>query len=267
VSLRRTMTAFPALLRVGFSAAIAYRAEMIVWMLATTMPLVMLALWTSVARNAPVGRYGERQFVTYFLATFIVRQLTGAWAFYQMNVEIRDGTLAMRLLRPIHPLWAYAAEGIAAMPMRFLLSLPVALFAFAVVSRNGVTGDAVLWAAWLLSVFLAWFITLFVNFVVGCAAFFTESSFKLMDVWLVFFFVFSGYTIPIDLFPPPLRAVLDWLPFRYQISLPVELMTGAVTRAQAVPLLATQALWVAILGCATAVAWRRGVGRFEAYGG
>jgi ABC-2 type transport system permease protein len=267
VSLRRTLAAFPALLRTGFAEAVAYRAEMIVWMLATTMPLVMLALWTSVARTAPVGRYGERQFVAYFLATFIVRQLTGAWAFYHMNVEIRDGTLAMRLLRPVHPLSGYAAEGLASMPLRFLLSLPVAVVAFATVSRECITEDPVLWGAWVLAVVMGWLLTLFVNFVVGCAAFFTESSFKLMDVWLVFYFVFSGYLIPIDLFPTRLRAVVDWLPFRYQIGLPVELMTGAHTRGEAGRLMLAQAAWVAVLAGATVLAWRRGVRKFEAYGG
>ena len=267
MSLRRTITAFPALLRVGAAEAIAYRAEMIIWMLATTMPLVMLALWTTVARGAPVGRYGEHQFVAYFVATFIVRQLTGSWAFYEMNFEVRNGTLAMRLLRPVHPLWAYAAEGIAAMPMRFLLSLPVAIFAVLWAARDSVTHDWVLWGICLFYVLLAWLNTLFVNFVLGCTAFFTESSFKLMDLWLVFYFVFSGYLIPIDLFPPALRAVVGWLPFRFQIGVPVEIMTGAHLRGEAWRLLALQGMWVAVFEGLTAVAWRRGVREFAAYGG
>ena len=54
MSLRAALRASPTLLRVGFAEAIAYRAEMIVWVLATTMPLVMLALWTSVASDGPV---------------------------------------------------------------------------------------------------------------------------------------------------------------------------------------------------------------------
>ena len=118
MSARSTARAMPTLLRIGVHEAIAYRGEMLVWMLATTMPLVMLAMWGAVARDAPVGRYGEPQFVAYFLAAFVVRQLTGAWVFYTMNFEIRDGTLASRLLRPVHPLAAYAAESIASMPMR-----------------------------------------------------------------------------------------------------------------------------------------------------
>ena len=90
MSLRATARAFPTLLRVGLADAVAYRAEMLVWFLATTMPLVMLAIWSAVARDAPVGPYGQPQFVAYFLATFIVRQITGSWVFYEMNFEVRN---------------------------------------------------------------------------------------------------------------------------------------------------------------------------------
>ena len=61
------LRAYPTLLRVGFAGAVAYRAEMLVWMLTTTMPLVSLALWSAVAREAPVGRFGPGEFVGYFL--------------------------------------------------------------------------------------------------------------------------------------------------------------------------------------------------------
>jgi ABC-2 type transport system permease protein len=267
LSLRATVRALPALLRAGVAEAVAYRAEMLVWVLATTMPLVMLALWTSAAQNAPIGRYGERQFVAYFLATFIVRQLTGSWAFWDINFEIRNGTLAMRLLRPVHPLFAYAADSVASLPMRMVVSLPVAAVALAVVGRQELTQDPVVWLLWPVSLAGAWLITLFVNFIVGCAAFFLESSTKLMDAWGIFFFVLSGYLIPIDLLPGRLAAIVDWLPFRYQIGLPVELMTHGRSREEAIALLSRQWAWVAVTFGVTVVSWRRGVRRFESYGG
>ena len=214
-----------------------------------------------------IAGYGTPQFVAYFLATFIVRQITGCWAFYEMNFEVKNGTLAMRLLRPIHPLWAYTAESIAAMPMRLLICIPVAVIALIAVGRSAVTHDAVLWALWGASIVGAWLITLFVNFIVGSLAFFAESSVKFMDAWLVFFFVLSGYLMPIDLFPHSLRVVVDWLPFRYQIGLPVELMTGAHARGAAVTLLLRQWMWVAISLGTTSMLWRRGLRQFAAYGG
>lgn len=267
MSARATVRALPALLRVGVFDALAYRGEMLVWMLATTMPLVMLALWTAVARDAPVGRYGEAQFVAYFLATFVVRQLTGAWVFYAMNFEIRDGSLAMRLLRPVHPLAGYACEAIASMPLRVVVSIPIAILSLAVVGPGAMTHDPRLWAIWAASIVGSWFLSLVVNFSVGCTAFFSESSLKFMDAWLVFYFVLSGYVVPIDLFPPALRTAVDWLPFRYQIGFPVEVMTGALTPARALALLAAQWAWVGVGAVSTAVLWRLGLRRFAAYGG
>jgi ABC-2 type transport system permease protein len=49
--------AFPTLFRVGLAEMIAYRAEFIIWILTTNMPLVMMALWTAVAPEGPVGRF------------------------------------------------------------------------------------------------------------------------------------------------------------------------------------------------------------------
>ncbi len=267
MSLRNTARAFPTLLKVGVAEAVAYRAEMLIWVLATTMPLVMLALWSTVAREAPVGRYGEPQFVAYFLVTFIVRQITGSWVFYDINFAVRNGTLAMRLLRPVHPLWTYAAEALAAMPMRLLVSLPAAAVALSVVGGRALTHDPVLWAVWGAALAGSWILTLLVNLVVGCMAFFMESSLKVMEAWVVFFFVFSGYLIPVDLFPPRLRAVVEWLPFRFQIGFPVEVAIGTHDRAAAFRLLAGQWAWVAAAFALTVIVWRRGLQRFAAYGG
>jgi hypothetical protein len=92
------------------------------------------------ARSAATG---SRSSSAYFLATFIVRQLTGCWAFYEMNFEVRNGTLAMRLLRPVHPLWAYAFENIAPSPMRIARVAPGRAVALVGGRRHAVTHDPV----------------------------------------------------------------------------------------------------------------------------
>jgi ABC-2 type transport system permease protein len=57
------------------------------------------------------------------------------------------------------------------------------------------------------------------------------------------------------------------LPFRYQLGLSVELMTGAHDRAAAVELVARQGAWAGVAGLVLAWVWRRGVARFAAFGG
>jgi ABC-2 type transport system permease protein len=267
VNLRTTIRALPTLLKVNVLEAIAYRAELLVWVLSTTMPLIMLALWSAVAREAPVGRFAQTDFVAYFLATFIVRQLTGAWVAWEMNYEVRQGTLAMRLLRPVHPFVAYATENLAALPLRLIVALPVAAIGLALVGSGKVTQDPLLWAVWCAAMLGGWLITFLANLALGCLALYIDSSEKFMGIWLALFFVFSGYLVPIELFPPTVKILSDWLPFEYQIGFPVQLMTSALGRWEALELLARQWGWVAALFGMTVLLWRGGLRRFAAYGG
>ncbi|GAC1562052.1 MAG: ABC-2 family transporter protein [Polyangiales bacterium] len=264
---RRVLRAFPTLLRIGFAEAVAYRAEMAVWILATTMPLVMLAFWSAVARDAPIGRFGEKEFVAYFLATFIVRQLTGSWAAWEINFEVRQGTMAMRLLRPIHPGFSYAAENLAAVPLRVVVAIPVAVIMLATIGGGHLPRDPVLWLIWCFAVLGAWAITFLSNLALGALAFYLDSSLKLVDAWTAATFVFSGYLIPIELFPRGLRALAEFLPFRYQIGFPVEVMVSAHAPREALVMLARQWAYVLVLFLVARATWSGGVRRYAAFGG
>ena len=262
-----SLRALPALLRAGVLEAVAYRAETLVWALTSTMPLIMLALFEAVAQGGPLGRYGAPQFTAYFLATFVVRQLTSSWVSWQINMEVRDGTLAARLLRPVHPVMAYAAESLAPMPLRAAVSLPVAVVLLAVVGSQQLASDPVVWMLWGVSVVGAWLISLFVSLAIGALAFFMEQATRVMDLWLTVYFVLSGYLIPVDLFPHAARVAIDFLPFRYQIGLPVELMVGVHGRAEAFSLVGRQWIFVLLTAWIVRLLWRRGLARFAAYGG
>jgi ABC-2 type transport system permease protein len=263
----RTLRALPALLRVGFAESVAYRAEFLVWLLSTTMPLVMLALWSAVASEAPVGRFGQRDFVAYYLATLVVRLLTGAWVIWELNMEIRQGTLSFRLLRPLHPLVAYASENVAAMPLRILLALPIAVTLLAVVGRDRLTHDPVLLAIFPLAVFGAWLITFLAMAMVGSLAFFIESAGSLFEVWLGLFGIFSGYLVPLELFPAWVGTLARFLPFRYMLGFPVETIIGMSSRSHALLELGIQWAFVALLLLGARLSWRLGLRRFAAFGG
>jgi len=267
VSLGSTVRALPTLLRVGFAEGVAYRAELVVWILSTTMPFIMLALWSAVARDGPVGRFGQTELTAYFLATFVVRQFTGSWISWQINFEIRHGTLSARLLRPVHPAIAYAAESLSIVPIRALAALPVIVLALALGVAGSFPRDPLAWLQWLVAISGAWTLGFLSSFAIGCLAFRIESSLKVMDVWLVLFWVCSGYLVPIELFPQTARTLLDWLPFRYQIGLPVELLTSAHDLAQGWLLIARQWAWVLAFAVLSAALWRAGTRRYAAYGG
>jgi len=255
------------MLRVGLAEAVAYRAELLVWLLSTNMPLVMLALWSAVARDAPVGRFGQRDFAAYFLAALVVRLMTGAWLIWGLNYEIRQGTLAFRLLRPVHPLVAFACENVAAMPLRAAMAAPALAVLVVVAGADHLTRDPLLLAVFPLSVFGAWLITFLAMAVVGALAFYVDSATSIFEIWMGLFGVFSGYLVPLELFPRWLSEVARFLPFRYMLAFPVEMLIGMTPRARALAELGVQWLFVAVLAAGAAAAWRSGLRRFAAFGG
>jgi ABC-2 type transport system permease protein len=267
-SLRTTLAAFPTLLRIGMAETLAYRAEFLVWMLTTTLPLVMMALWTSVAAEAPFGRWSEGDFIAYFLAALIVRNLTGSWVVWQINDEVRRGVMSMRLLRPVHPFVAYAATHLSAVPLRGAVVLPVAAILLVTSGRASITGDPLHLTLLLPSLAAAWVLTFSLMLALGALAFFLDKALSAMDIYFGVFAVMSGYLIPLELLPGWLRALSPWTPFRYMLSAPIEIFLGKdLSTAAALELLGAQVAWAAGMSAVAVVVWRAGVRRFEAVGG
>ncbi|MBZ0234144.1 MAG: ABC-2 family transporter protein [Deltaproteobacteria bacterium] len=257
----------PTMLRVGFAETIAYRAEMIVWILTTTMPLVMLALWTSVADEAPFRAYTQTDFVAYYLGALVVRNLTSNWVAWQISEEIRMGTLSMRLLRPVHPFASYLATHLAALPLRAAVITPVVVIIFLTDARQVLVDDPGRVALLVASLAGAWLLTFGVFVAIGAIAFFLEKSLSLVEVYFGLFMLLSGYLIPVDLMPAWMRAITSWLPFYYMLGAPVEILIGRYPDvASTAEVVGLTWAWAAIMLATAALAWRAGVKRFEAYG-
>lgn len=263
----RTLRALPAIFRISLAAAVAYRAETFVWVLTSSMPLIMLPLWHAVAEEAPVEGFDRGGFTAYFFGAFVVRQVVGAWAAWTINYEVRTGALNQRLLRPAHPLFFYAGENIASIPIRATIAFPVGMAALIATGGSHLPHGWAQWAMVPLSFAGAWGIAFFAQVFMGSLSLWMHQSIKLLDLWMAGFFVLSGYLVPIALFPESVRDIPHWLPFEYQLGFPVSLLTGKLSTDDALAALAAQWTWVAILGGAAIATWNRGIARYGAFGG
>jgi ABC-2 type transport system permease protein len=293
MSASASLRAMPTMLRVGLAETIAYRAEMIVWILTTTMPLVMLALWTSVAAEAPFAQFTHADFVAYYLAALIVRNLTSNWVSWQLAEEIRTGTLSMRLLRPVHPLAGLFATQAAGVPLRAIVVLPVVVALALSDGASTVATDPAHLGLFALAVAGAWLLTFFTFITIGSLSFFLEKSLALAEVYFGLFIILSGYLIPLDLMPAWCRAIADALPFRYMLGAPVEILVGRhldivdvarvhlhellggpaaapvahhLALADGLRLIAIQWTWTLAMVTVALVTFRRGLRRYEAFG-
>lgn len=264
---RRLLRAYPSLLRVGLADMLAYRAEFLVWILSMNLPLVMMALWTAVAADGPVGRFGQRDFVAYYLGMLIVRILSGSWLVWELTMEIRRGILATRLLRPIHPLWAFSATQLAAVPMRVVVLSPLVVVLYWVAGARLPVHDPARLAILAASLVGAWLLLFLVMALIGMLAAYVESALSVFDLWLAAQSILSGFLVPLELMPAWVARLARMLPFRYILGFPVETLIGLESNATALRDLGVQWLFIAGALLATIVLWRRALRRFAAFGG
>jgi ABC-2 type transport system permease protein len=225
-----------------------------------------MSLWTSVARDKSFHGFSSAAFVAYYLSNLIVRQLTGNWVAWQMMEEIRMGTMAMRLLRPIHPFFAYVSSHVAAIPFRTLVALPLAVILLVTSGADNLSHDPLQLAMLPISIGLAWLLTFAILFAIGALAFFMTQTMALANLYFGLYALLSGYLLPLALMPK-LAEVAAWLPFRYTLDVPVLIMTKTMSGEELAGLLGRQAAWVAIMLVVALQIWNRGVRRFESVGG
>ncbi len=260
------LRATPTLFRVGLAQMVAYRAEMVIWILTATMPLIMLALWNAVVTEAPVEGFGPTEMTRYFTVTLLVRQLTSSWLLWEMNHEIRTGALSPRLLRPVPPLVIDAMQMLAAMPVRVIVLLP--MLVGLVIWRPELVELPQAWELLLFlpSVFLAWLLGYLVQALFAMLSFWIDQSQGLFGVWFSLWMVMSGYLAPLALFPKALQPAMTYLPFRGMLAAPVELLTGLQTFDLALLDLGVQLVWCTLALGATYWVWKRGIARYGAFG-
>jgi len=196
-----------------------------------------------------------------------VRLATSNWMAWQMSMEIRDGTLSAKLLRPIHPLYAFAADHLSAIPMRILVVSPIVAVMIATSWDRLARHDPSLVVVLLASLVGAWLLTFFSMVILGSVAFYVDSAMGVFELWIGVHGIFSGYLIPLEVLPGWVSKLAAVLPFRFMLAFPVETLVGLLSPAEALRQLAAQWLYVALTGVLAVRVWHAGVRRFAAFGG
>lgn len=233
------------------------------WM---TQPLIFLFVWSNAAAFGAIGGYARGDFVAYYLVLIVVNQLTFAQTNWTVGDLIRDGTMNTILLRPIAPVVDTVAAEVAGKVVFLSFAVPVAGLLLLVLSPADVrwTGDPILFVIMLPA---AWALRFLWGYWLALTAFWSTRSNALVLMQDALVFVFAGQLAPTDLLPGGLRTVAEWLPFRYMLGFPIEVLLdrvheGALTRG-----LILQIAWLAVAGGLTYSFWRLGVRRHAAVGG
>lgn len=252
-----------ALMSVYYAYMVEYRAELLLWMLSGSLPLILMGVWIEASQKGQFG-LSSVDFARYFLAAFLVRQFTVVWVIWEFEREIVQGKLSFRLLQPLDPFWHYFAshfaERFARLPFAFVL---VAGFFFLYPQSIWVPslGQLLLFG---LTVTIAFTLRFMMQYTLAMFAFWTERANALEQFWFLFYLFLSGLIAPLETFPPGVREVALWTPFPYLIYFPASLIVGLpVDLARG---LLVMLVWTALFYGAYRWLWRQGLKQYSGMG-
>ncbi len=260
------LKAYPTLLKANYAQSIEYRGQMIIWILSSVLPLVMMLVWIQIANTqGSINGFTSIDFVEYYLMVTLFRRLTGAWIFWDVDGSIRTGTLSPQLLKPIHPLHRLLTQVVASKPIQLVFVLPPIIIASWLVGAHYDLRPLNLLLV-LLATAGALLIEFLVQGTIGALAFWISHAAAIVDVWFWTRSLLSGWIIPLAMFPPTLQVILIYLPFRYCLAFPVEIILGDLTPDQIAQGFVIQYAWVLIFFMAFQFIWRRGLKSYGAVG-
>jgi ABC-2 type transport system permease protein len=253
-------------LLVYYAFMVEYRAELVFWLLSGSLPIILMGAWIQAASQSggTLSGLGPVDFARYFFTAFIVRQFTVVWVIWDFEREIIEGKLAFRLLQPLDPIWHHVMSHLAERGARLPMTAVLVPFFFWLYPQAWWVPSLSQWALAAVAVVLAFVLRFITQYTMALCAFWTERARALEDFWFLLYLFLSGYTAPLDVFPPALRELVLWTPFPYLIHFPTSILIGLpvdLGRGFAV-----MVAWIGLTWLLNRVLWRSGLKQFSGMG-
>jgi ABC-2 type transport system permease protein len=233
------------------------------WMI---QPLIYLLVWSTAAGSGEIDGLNRGEFVAYYLVLILVNQLTYAQVNWTVGDEIRYGGMNRILLRPLAPLFDTLATEVAGKVVYMIFVIPVTVI-IALILRPEIhltLSNALVFTP---ALALSWALRFFWGYWLALLAFWSTRADALLSLQDSLVFLLAGQVAPVALLPGVLQKAAIFLPFRYMLGFPVEILTNQLDATAKLTGLGLQASWFAIALILYLIMWRAGLKRYSAVGG
>lgn len=252
--------------RVRFADLLANRTRFVIGILSY---FIYISVYYSIYRavyqgGETIGGLRLQEVLSYVAVAWLLRSLYTNSLDRELTEEVRQGDIALSLLRPVDYSTAKLAGAAGEVGFRAVFfTLPAALVILLVYPVLPPVGLAA-GVGFLLSAVLAFAVYAQLNLLVGLAAVFTEHTVGIQRAKNATVDLFGGVLIPLSFYPEWAQGVLAWLPFQAIAYSPISIYLG---KTEPLAVLAVQVVWVVLLHLFTRWVWRRAADRLTVQGG
>lgn len=248
----------------GIQELISYRVNFLLYRIGDVMgAFVAFYLWKAVfdsSQEPLIQGFSMADITLYIIMSFVTNLLTRSDSSFMIGEEVKDGSIIMRLLRPVHFAASYLFTELG---FKWLIFISVGLPFLSVIvlmkilSGQGIVEVLGLTVLYLFSLTLAYLINFFFNICFGFSAFVFKNLWgsNLLKTSIVAFM--SGSLIPLTFFPKVVSDILSLLPFSSLIYTPVMIVVGKYDASQILQALLLQFFWLIVMVGLSQLIWKR----------
>ena len=242
---RRTLSVYGAFALNMPKLFLAYRAWVFAEVFVQLLGMVIFAyFWRAVyAGQSEIRGLSLQQTLNYVLISQVFLQLAVSRMILYMGDFLREGKIALEMVRPVDFQGRFYAETLAELITDLLLKAPLLLVAVSVFGLTLPT-NPLIWGAFFVSLLIGQSALFCFDWIFCCLAFYTT------EVWGLSVFregvgtFFSGALVPLVLMPGWLEGVAEALPFAQAFYIPVSLLSGITPLADIPRLWLVQLAWL-----------------------
>lgn len=240
---------------------LAYKTQVLVWLLISSIPTIFMYFVFQYLGNGHEDKYYQSYFILIGIVSILIFVVTEGY----VSETIESGQLSTFLMKPYSFLKATTVNFLATPVSKFILTFPVIAILLYYLARLGFVHFTPLRILLLLPALAGgYLIAVSLGYLAAFARFWFEHSYFLNDLYVALILFFGGAYVPTQVFSPQLYGVVRYLPFRFIMSFPVEILLG-----KSIPALLDFVILVAyliLLWILVVQIYKRGLLRYEAFG-
>lgn len=228
--------------------------------------LVIFFIWTTVLHSS-AARTLPPNLPAYLALAFALNFALSLNVEFRIGQRIRQGWIAVDLLRPVDFQSAQAAQALADGLFNAGLGFVVLAAAAPFLGSTLLPAKTQNLFFFFPSLLLAFLLQFSISFLFVQGAFFTYSHYGVFASRLALHQTFSGLSAPLSLYPPFLQKIAVWLPFQHVLYTPIQIYQSQNTPTHMMSLLIQQALWTAFVFLLGRALFKRALFQLEIQGG
>lgn len=272
--MQKSLKTYLPFTRAGFQDAIAYKANFLGFFLGEIFYcFVMYFVWKAVFESSSSSTFmgfTMIDMVVFLFVSNLTRYLVGTDSSYAVGEEIRDGSIVMRMIKPVNYdrsiLFFELGQKIITLIM-VTLPMIIGIEIYRFVQTGSIVFRLDYFILFMISIVLAYLLSFYLNICFGFMAFFLKNlwGFNILKEGVINFL--SGAVIPIAFMPTLMQKILGVLPFSSLSYTPVMIYMGKYNAQQIVFVMGMQVIWLGIIYALSKGVWRLSIKHLTVQGG